>query len=85
MIKMTLKDLNAVVDRTFSLTPMRRGRQPTGLLDTMTRMRGRRGLGGRLGGGMTARPIISFQPKAPEMPKTLGAPKPPKKYPFLRG
>lgn len=80
MIKMTLKDLNAIVERTFT------GRrfEPTGLLDTMRRTRGRRGLGV----GMTARPIISFQPKAPEMPEALGVPKPPrppKKYPFLRG
>ncbi|MBA7483098.1 hypothetical protein ES707_18609 [subsurface metagenome] len=81
MIKMTLKDLNAIVERTFT----GRRLEPTGLLDTMRRVRGRRGLG--VVGGMTTRPIISFQPKAPEMPEALGLPKPPKqpgKYPFLR-
>lgn len=78
MIKMTLKDLNAIVERTFT----GRRREPTGLLDTMRRTRGRRGVVG----GM--RPVISFQPKAPEAPKlpvTPKAPRQPKKYPFLRG
>lgn len=82
MIKMTLKDLNAIVERTF--TGRRRGLEPTGLLDTMRQARGRRGVVG----GMTAKPIISFQPKAPEAPKLPASPKaprPPRKYPFLRG